>query len=43
MRNDALVKDYLDRSSARLRALEVLFEERSYADVVREAQGSRGA
>jgi len=38
MRNDALVKDYLDRAAARLKALEVLYQERSYADVVREAQ-----
>jgi hypothetical protein len=38
MRNDALVKDYLDRAAARLHALDVLYREQSYADVVREAQ-----
>ena len=38
MRNDALCRDYLDRSAARLKALQVLLQERSWADVVREAQ-----
>lgn len=38
MRNDALVQDYLARSSARLKAIEVLHRERSWADVVRESQ-----
>lgn len=38
MRNLSLVRDYLDRASARLKAIEVLERERSYADVVRESQ-----
>lgn len=38
MRNEALVKDYLDRAAARLLAIEVLQRAQSYADVVREAQ-----
>lgn len=38
MKNDALVRDYLDRSAARLKALAVLMAERSWADVVRESQ-----
>jgi HEPN domain-containing protein len=36
--NDGLAKDYLKRAGSRLRALEVLMAERSWADVVREAQ-----
>jgi hypothetical protein len=38
MRNLDLAADYLRRAGARLRALDVLFEERSWADVVRESQ-----
>jgi hypothetical protein len=38
MRNRELARDYLDRSTARLRALDVLFEANSWADVVRESQ-----
>ena len=38
MHNDTLASDYLRRARSRLRALEVLMEERSWADVVREAQ-----
>lgn len=38
MRNLDLAADYLRRAGARLRALDVLFEEQSWADVVRESQ-----
>jgi len=38
MYNDDLAKDYLKRAGSRLRALEVLMAEHSWADVVREAQ-----
>lgn len=38
MRNRDLAADYVQRAGARLRALDVLFEARSWADVVREAQ-----
>jgi len=38
MRNESLARDYLDRATARLKALEVLERERSWADVVRESQ-----
>lgn len=38
MRNRELAADHLARASARLRALDVLFESRSWADVVRESQ-----
>ena len=38
MRNESLVEDYLNRASARLKAIAVLQEERSFADVVRESQ-----
>ncbi|MCP4677498.1 MAG: HEPN domain-containing protein [Deltaproteobacteria bacterium] len=38
MKNTSLVKDYLDRASARLKAIDVLMQERSFADVVRESQ-----
>ena len=38
MHNDALCRDYLARARARLRALQVLLELRSWADVVRESQ-----
>ena len=38
MFNDALAEDYLKRAGSRLRALEILMEEKSWADVVREAQ-----
>ena len=38
MFNDALAKDYLKRAGSRLRALEILMEEKSWADVVRESQ-----
>ena len=38
MRNLSLVRDYLDRASARLKAIAVLEQERSHADVVGESQ-----
>jgi hypothetical protein len=38
MRNRDLAADHLRRAGARLRALDVLFECNSWADVVREAQ-----
>jgi len=38
MQNPDLARDYLRRSQARLRALDTLFEQESWADVVREAQ-----
>jgi HEPN domain-containing protein len=40
MFNDALAADYLKRAGHRLKALQVLMEEESWADVVREAQES---
>lgn len=38
MHNPDLVKDYITRAGHRLKALQVLFDCESYADVVREAQ-----
>jgi HEPN domain-containing protein len=38
MRNRTLHLDYITRAEHRLAALEILFERRSWADVVREAQ-----
>lgn len=38
MRNRTLAEDYVRRAAARLRALDVLFECESWADVVRESQ-----
>jgi HEPN domain-containing protein len=38
MQNQDLAADYVRRASARVKALDVLFEEESWADVVREAQ-----
>ena len=38
MHNDSLAKDYLDRARARLKAIEILLKESSWADVVRESQ-----
>ena len=38
MRNLDLAKDYIVRAEIRLRALDVLFEAESWADVVRESQ-----
>lgn len=38
MRNRDLASDHLRRAEARLRALDVLYESRSWADVVRESQ-----
>lgn len=38
MRNTELAADYVRRADARLRALDVLFEASSWADVVRESQ-----
>lgn len=38
MRNRSLAADYVARAQVRLRALEVLFEAESWADVVRESQ-----
>src|SRR5258706_8014563 len=36
--NDDLARDHVRRAGSRLRALEVLMEEQSWADVVRESQ-----
>jgi len=38
MLNESLAADYLKRARARLRAVEVLMQEQSWADVVRESQ-----
>ena len=38
MRNPDLAQDYVRRAEIRLRALDVLFDARSWADVVRESQ-----
>ena len=38
MYNNGLASDYLKRAGSRLKALEVLLSEESWADVVREAQ-----
>lgn len=38
MRNQDLASDHVRRAEARLRALDVLFEAQSWADVVRESQ-----
>lgn len=38
MQNRALAADYVRRAGARLRALDALFDQESWADVVREAQ-----
>lgn len=38
MRNPDLARDYIDRAGIRLRALDVLFDAGSWADVVRESQ-----
>ena len=38
MRNQDLAADYVRRAEVRLRAIEVLFEAESWADVVRESQ-----
>ena len=38
MRNRDLAADHLRRAGARLRALDVLYDSRSWADVVRESQ-----
>lgn len=38
MRNLELARDYVRRSEVRLRALDLLFEAESWADVVRESQ-----
>lgn len=38
MRNRELAADYVRRAQARLRAIDVLFEAASWADVVRESQ-----
>lgn len=38
MRNRELASDYVRRASVRLRALDVLFDAQSWADVVRESQ-----
>jgi len=38
MFNDALASDYLKRAGHRLKALQVLMDEESWADVVRESQ-----
>jgi len=38
VRNDELAADYVRRAGVRLRAVDVLFEAESWADVVRESQ-----
>jgi hypothetical protein len=38
MQNRSLIEDYLIRSEHRLAAIELLFERKSWADVVRESQ-----
>lgn len=38
MHNRDLARDYIERAAVRLRALDVLFDGESWADVVREAQ-----
>lgn len=38
MRNRALAADHVRRAATRLRAIDVLYEARSWADVVRESQ-----
>jgi HEPN domain-containing protein len=38
MHNTELARDYIERATARLRAVDVLFEAESWADVVRESQ-----
>src|SRR2546426_11863619 len=38
MRNQALAVDHVRRAEARVRALDVLFDAQSWADVVRESQ-----
>jgi HEPN domain-containing protein len=38
VRNQGLAKDYITRAAGRLRALDVLFEDGHWADVVRESQ-----
>ena len=38
MRSPELAQDYVRRAEARLRAIDVLFEQSSWADVVRESQ-----
>jgi len=38
MRNTELVQDYLTRCEVRLKAIDLFFQEQSYADVVRESQ-----
>lgn len=38
MRNQDLAKDYIRRAAGRLRALDVLYDDGLWADVVREAQ-----
>ena len=38
MYNTGLARDYIERATARLRAVDVLFEAESWADVVRESQ-----
>lgn len=38
MRNNELASDYIRRPEARLRAVDVLFDAESWADVVRESQ-----
>ncbi len=38
MRNRDLARDHIDRATIRLKAVDVLFEGRSWADVVRESQ-----
>lgn len=38
MRNESLVEDYIKRAGSRIRAIGVLMEDESFADVVRESQ-----
>ena len=38
MKNKSLVEDYIQRSKSRLKAIQTLMDEKSYADVVRGSQ-----
>ena len=38
MKNQELVKDYIFRAEVRLKAVDLFFQENSFADVVRESQ-----
>jgi len=38
MKNNGLIEDYFKRAKSRLKAIEVLFQDENWADVVRESQ-----